>query len=311
MKLNEIRSLSLLPDLHLFLHIAPSGKYNKVTLMPLLRKATEKTNKKQWVSCVFTLSVHLSCLQAEAHGNAAVVKMLRTHTRGPPSRGPVRPLVSLGVGLLHLLLLLSTCLGQDTDGNGAPPSWLSHFSPHTDDPEPAAVCPAGISISDHGNSTFLTGSAAARSPELLMQLSHNTSFLIHYLCTTSLAGCFELDLDRAQRSPLQGLNYYRRSSVFLLERWRSWYLYSNVLTLFNLNGCLLLSPLKNDRYPLQSNPLLYFCCAFEKAKMTKELSLHSFIHSFIHSFSIFFIPPALRFMRYDGAFIYIYTNCKL
>lgn len=71
-----------------------------------------------------------------------------------------------------------------------------------------------------------------RSPELLMQLSHNTSFLIHYLCTTSLAGCFELDLHRAQRCPLQGLTHYRRSeifptlySVFLLERWRSWYLY--------------------------------------------------------------------------------------
>lgn len=192
-------------------------------------KLQKNTNKKQWVSCVFTLSVRLSCLQAEAHRNAAVVKMLRTHTRGPPSRGPVRPLVSLGVGLLHLLLLLSTCLGQDTDGNGAPPSWLSHFFPHTDDPEPAAVRPAGISISDRGNSTFLTGFAAPRSPELLMQLSHNTSFLIHYLCTTSLAGCFEWDLHRAQCCPLQGLTHYRRSkifptlySVFLLERWRSW-----------------------------------------------------------------------------------------
>lgn len=176
--------------------------------------------------------------------------MLRTHTRGPPSRGPVRPLVSLGVlGLLHLLLLLSTCLGQDTDGTGAPPSWLSHFFPHTAAPELAAVHPAGISISQRGNSTFLTGSAAARSPELLRQLSHNTSFLIHYLCATSLAGCFELDLHSTQRRPLQGLTHYRPSevfptlySVFLLDRWRSWYIYSNVSTLLNLNGCLLLSP---------------------------------------------------------------------
>lgn len=161
-----------------------------------------------------TVCVCFLCLQAYAHGNVAVVKMRQMHMRAPPSRGPVRPLALLGAGLLLLLLLLSTCLGQDTDGNSAPLSWLSRFFPHTDDPEPPAARPAGISISKRSNSTFLTGCSAARSPELLRQLSHNKSFLIHYLCATSFAGCFESDLNMVQRSPLQGLMHYRLSEIF-------------------------------------------------------------------------------------------------
>lgn len=42
--------------------------------------------------------------------------MARTRITGPPSRGRVKQLGLMGTGLVYLLLLLSTCLGQDAEG---------------------------------------------------------------------------------------------------------------------------------------------------------------------------------------------------
>lgn len=47
-----------------------------------------------------------------------VVKMVRTHLMGPLSQSWVKWPSTMGTQLLYLLLLLSTCLGQDTEGKG-------------------------------------------------------------------------------------------------------------------------------------------------------------------------------------------------
>lgn len=116
--------------------------------------------------------------------------MTRTRITGPPSRGRVKRLGLMGTGLLYLLLLLlrSTCLGQDAEGKR-----LFFFLLHCCLIESVLFLPLRLMIQRQikcvqlgfnirtVRTAFLTGSSAA-SRELPRQLSHNTSFLIHYLC---------------------------------------------------------------------------------------------------------------------------------
>lgn len=162
--------------------------------------------------------------------------MLQTHTRGPPSRGPARPLVLLGAGLLLLLLLLSTCLGQDTDGK-------SHFFPHTDDPESCAGCPAGIWISEHDHSRFLTGccgpvSWASQAAESQQEFSDSLlmwDIICWLLWVRPPHG--EARSSARTHALLPEWDFFQPN-----EQRRSWSFFLSYFILFHSNECLLYSP---------------------------------------------------------------------
>lgn len=199
-----------------------------------------KEKKKKWLYS-FIDSVCFFCLQADTHGNVVVVKMLQTHERGPLSRGLVRPLVLLGAGLLLRLLLLSTCLGQDTDGNSASPPWLTYFFSHTDDPGSPAGHPAGIWISEP-NSTFLTGcccpvALVSQAAESQQEFSDSLFMcdIIHWLLWVRPPHGAAQSSARTEALPPEW-DFYNPTSNEGLG------IYSCVFILFQFNGCRLLSP---------------------------------------------------------------------
>lgn len=99
---------------------ARERKYMKMTAFNVAAK--NEVNDHDWpVFMCFpflfpSFSSSSSSLQLDARWSM-VLKMVRTHLMGPLSWGRVKWPSIMGTGVLYLLLL-STCLGQDTEGKG-------------------------------------------------------------------------------------------------------------------------------------------------------------------------------------------------
>lgn len=74
----------------------------------------QKWSEWLWLTCVCVFLSHPSCTQLDAWWNM-VMKMVRIHLMRPQLWDQVKWPSIMGTGVLYLLLL-STCLGQDTEG---------------------------------------------------------------------------------------------------------------------------------------------------------------------------------------------------